>query len=207
VREYTQEERLAKGPTLSEQSNKIVEGQEGAKTLPPDRLGTGKDSIVSSVGNMPADVKTGTSEESENRLSDIESKLSNRLTVLESKLDTFLRSARQLSVEHSQSDVRRDTTVANSDQPSVEHSQSDERRSERPPAEAIPAKSIDDVELAKQTLRTVCLDSGAPPEARAQASRTLLEATGLRDTTVANGKKSPEETLSELGLRRRRGVT
>jgi hypothetical protein len=177
---------MAKEPTLSEQSNKIVEGQEGAKTLPPDRLGTGKDSIVSSMVNMPADFKTGTSEESENRPADLESKLGNRLTVLESKLETFLRSARQLSVEHSQSD---------------------ERRSERPPAETIPAKPIDDVELAKQTLRTVCLDSGAPPEARAHASRTLLEATGLRDTTVANGKKSPEETLSELGLRSRRGVT
>jgi len=58
------------------------------------------------------------------------------------------------------------------------------------------------ITLAKLTLQRVCRDENAPAAARAQAARTLLEATGaLKSSPAADTKPASEFTIAELDAR------
>lgn len=52
--------------------------------------------------------------------------------------------------------------------------------------------------LALETLRLVCLDGSAPPAARAQAARTLLEAHGALKAEPNRAVPAHEMTLDDI---------
>lgn len=52
--------------------------------------------------------------------------------------------------------------------------------------------------LALETLRSVCLDEDAPPAARAQAARTLLEASGALRAEPNRDVAPHEMTLADI---------
>ena len=76
-------------------------------------------------------------------------------------------------------------------------------RRKRPSQTERIADTPDTVELAKQTLQTICRDLAAPAAARAQAARTLLELAGALKNTAADTarKTAPELSLAELDAR------
>ncbi len=56
---------------------------------------------------------------------------------------------------------------------------------------------LNDLDLARQTLRAICLDAEAPAAARGQASRTLLELSGH---LKAGGYDSDNKDLSTMSV-------